>query len=89
MLNNLKGKITSSITYSRIDCSLYSAKKTVTNKAKDTVNYAKEHPVKSAAKVANVATTNFTSPASILTHLGIDCIIDKVNSIDDLKIKNK
>ena len=55
MFKKLKGKVESSILYSRIDAEMSRVTRPVKNKVKKEISYAKEHPVKATVNVATTA----------------------------------
>lgn len=69
MFKKLKGKVESSILYSRIEAEMSRVTHPVKNKVKKEIAYAKEHPVKTTAKVIVTAATVCAGGAYIINHL--------------------
>lgn len=83
MFKKLKGKVESSILYSRIEAEMSRVTHPVKNKVKKEIAYAKEHPVKATVNVATTAVKIYaTAQATTLpTHRMLRMIVD--SELDD------
>ena len=77
MFKKLKGKVESSILYSRIDAEMYRLTQPVKNKVKKEIAYAKEHPVKATVNVATTALKVYaTAQATTLPNYRMLCSLN-------------
>ena len=77
MFKKLKGKVESSILYSRIEAEMSRVTHPVKNKFKKEITYAKEHPVKATVNVATTALKIYaTAQATTLPNCRVLCSLN-------------
>ena len=78
MFKKLKGKVESSILYSRIEAEMSRVTHPVKNKVKESFDYAKDHPVKTAVKVASTVATVHSAATIVTSVKALDTVVEDV-----------
>lgn len=78
MFKKLKGKVESSILYSRIEAEMSRVTHPVKNKVKESIDYAKEHPVKTVVKVASTVATVHSAATTVASVKALDTVVEDV-----------
>ena len=81
LINNIK----CSILYSKIECVKYSAEDKIKSKVKDEIGYIKEHPGKTAAKLATNLVVDTIIPAGRVINPAVKYVTKEVIDKDRVK----